>query len=457
MCGLVGLVSKYQNGFTQVQKNVFSTLLFVDTLRGDDSTGAFVIKNNGDLKMAKDAGNASKFIATKEYDDLLSIAFNQGAAMIGHNRKATRGVVNDTNAHPFMVDDRIVLVHNGTLWGDHKQHADVEVDSHAIAHLLAKHDTEAAINKINGAFALIWYDFEDQTLNFLRNKERPLYWAETKSEYLWASEASMLNFVAERFDLKFESAPSMLPEFTHSIFSLKDKQWDIQQKEIKYTPPKYEYSTPTRSSSANYGYLDEDWQFYRPTHRSSGGSAWAFGNRNSSQNSKDSANDDSKQSSSILYDICKERKDKLKYGSSICACTEDEHLLGQKLGGLMSTDEFAYVHAQYPSNSSVVAQAVDVSYINGINDTDGIFLWLTPVDDPALVLRYRYPANHLTEEQAINLCAAGAHYNCMVSNRSWLKVAGKTYDGKTQGWVLFNVTSMSLINNTIDVHAHVVH
>src|SRR3546814_8848521 len=61
----------------------------------------------------------------------------QSLAFVGHNRFATKGKVNDLNAHPFHYGN-IVGAHNGTLekssWDalDKKLGEDTDVDSQAI-------------------------------------------------------------------------------------------------------------------------------------------------------------------------------------------------------------------------------------------------------------------------------------------------------------------------------------
>src|SRR6266850_8089954 len=109
MCGLVLVVNKQRNGFNGDQQNIFRTLLWLDTLRGDDSTGVALIDNIGNVDIAKDAIQGTDFIRTNEYTALHNQAWKDGWAMIGHNRKATRGSITDENAHPFVVDNNIVL------------------------------------------------------------------------------------------------------------------------------------------------------------------------------------------------------------------------------------------------------------------------------------------------------------------------------------------------------------
>jgi glucosamine 6-phosphate synthetase-like amidotransferase/phosphosugar isomerase protein len=242
MCGLVAIINKNTNGTTQEQNEVFSTLLFLDLLRGADSTGVMCIENNGDLSLAKEAVDSLAFIRTKEYQSLLTKAFKSGSALIGHNRKATRGVVNDENAHPFVVDDNIVLVHNGTMYGDHKKHADTEVDSHAIAHVIHETgDVEAALNKIDAAYALIWYNVKEGTINFVRNTSRPLWWMETHNAWYFCSEKEMLDFAAKRHKLNLKEQPAELPHDLLQTFKLRNHGgWESDNKKIKIES-KYQY------------------------------------------------------------------------------------------------------------------------------------------------------------------------------------------------------------------------
>lgn len=200
MCGLVAVINKNRHGFNNKQLDVFETLLFIDTLRGEDSTGVFLVQNNGNVHIAKEATEATHFLRADGYrKDIRGKAYSRGQFIVGHNRKATRGSITDENAHPFWVEDKLVLVHNGSLHGDHKKLADTEVDSHAVAHVLANEpDHEKALQQINGAYALIWYDVVEKKLHMIRNTQRPLYWAETSDAIYICSEAGMLYFALAR-------------------------------------------------------------------------------------------------------------------------------------------------------------------------------------------------------------------------------------------------------------------
>lgn len=202
MCGLVGMITKLRNGFNGENANFFDQLLFMNSMRGMDSTGVFLVNNIGNVKLAKDAKQSAAFLSTKEYKEIKEDGIRNGWAMIGHSRKATKGIISDKNAHPFAVDEKLVLVHNGSMWGEHKHLKDVEVDSEAIAHTIANgDDVETSLQKINAAYALIWYNVMQKQMYFIRNTQRPLAWLETPNCWYFASEGGMLEFIAERMNI----------------------------------------------------------------------------------------------------------------------------------------------------------------------------------------------------------------------------------------------------------------
>lgn len=242
------MVSKLRNGFNSANLDAFDLLLFVDQIRGMDSTGVFCVNHHGNVSIAKQASHSTDFIQEAGYKVVRQEAIHQGWAMVGHNRKATKGKINDENAHPFWVEEKLVLVHNGTMWGDHKQHADVEVDSHAIAHILAnEEDIEKAMQKINAAYALIWYDVPKKQLNFFRNSQRPLFWCETRDAWYMASEADFLTFALNRTNQPITNNGAMPYGFdVHSLDS-----WILQDdKSTKLTTCNVDavYKTPVANS-----------------------------------------------------------------------------------------------------------------------------------------------------------------------------------------------------------------
>jgi predicted glutamine amidotransferase len=239
MCGLVAVINRLRNGFNHNQLEVFRTLLLVDTLRGEDSTGIFGVDNLGNVGIVKDAINGASFLQTKEYKEMETAAYRSGWAMVGHNRKATRGAITDKNAHPFWVEDKLVLVHNGTMFGDHKKLKDVEVDSEAIAHAIAEHpdDFKEAFKKFNAAYALMWYDVDKKILRITRNEHRPLCWVATSTMYILCSEPAFLEMVVKRLDLKTEKNVSNFPANEVTEFHLNnDKGMTIHSFPLKDEP-----------------------------------------------------------------------------------------------------------------------------------------------------------------------------------------------------------------------------
>lgn len=185
MCGIVGYVNlSHALGVQPKLERYLTNALIVDTLRGWDSTGVAFIKKNGEVDQYKRALSGTDFVFLRKYNKLVKNT-NAPLAVIGHNRSATSGKVTDQNSHPFKVN-HITLVHNGTLdlWeaGTGAPLNKFDVDSQEIAWALATKDTKQVLESLNGAFALVWYNSKDNTINFARNDKRPFCIASTESD-----------------------------------------------------------------------------------------------------------------------------------------------------------------------------------------------------------------------------------------------------------------------------------
>jgi len=266
------LVNKNAFGFNKQQNDVFYALLYLSGgFRGRDGTGVVVVDNLGNVEMAKAALPVDAFAATNEFRDLNVTAFRTGWAMFGHNRAATRGSVTDENSHPFVVDDNIILVHNGTFNGDHKKLKDTEVDSEAIAHMLAETDTtENALRKVNAAFALMWYNVDKKELNVIRNSQRPLWYMETDDSYLYSSEEAFLLFVKEKYKLKCKRLPFEIKEASLSKFALnEDKSFDIACTDLDIAYYKHNPVGGSNATAATFSGWDTKtgkWKGYQNSH-----------------------------------------------------------------------------------------------------------------------------------------------------------------------------------------------
>lgn len=199
MCGLVGLLAKNPTHFKSDKKDIFNDLLYADTLRGVDSTGIALVDKDQNIFTYKRALPAFDFLSLPAYTRLINKI--DPKIYLGHNRAATHGSVLNHNAHPFTVD-HITLAHNGTI-NNHKDlpdGKDFAVDSHYVAHSIAKFGYEETLKNIRGAFALTWYDSKEDKFFMVRNTQRPLSYATYgKGDVLvYASEGEMLPWVIAR-------------------------------------------------------------------------------------------------------------------------------------------------------------------------------------------------------------------------------------------------------------------
>ncbi len=252
MCGLVGLINKYNAGFTLGQENAFFEMLYADAVRGYDSTGVVGVTRHGDMFIAKEAYEAAFVIpqikGEEFFKENMSTARNEGKIWIGHNRKATMGKTNDENAHPFVIDKQFAFVHNGTLL-NHSALAKTDVDSKALALVLYdamgkedwKEALEEVLGRVWGAYACVWYDQRVHKLYMLRNKERPLSIIETPNAFYWASEPAMAAWILTRNGYKDKECTlisvkeNTLMEFDVNNTTLKMIETEVSPKKA-FTP-----------------------------------------------------------------------------------------------------------------------------------------------------------------------------------------------------------------------------
>lgn len=208
MCGIVGVATKALNGFDKKTEDAFYQMLYADALRGDDSTGVVFIEKDTSFGIMKDAYSSAYITNDFRESKMGKKMWTQGKALIGHNRKKTSGAISEVNAHPFVVDEKFAMVHNGTLY-NHEALAKTDVDSEALAIHLSKVLTpdfeldkfEAAIGKVYGAYAIAAYNQDTNRIYLTHNGQRPLSYIETPEGFFWASEAPMLWWIALRVGL----------------------------------------------------------------------------------------------------------------------------------------------------------------------------------------------------------------------------------------------------------------
>jgi len=235
MCGIVGVAG----ALTSSHDDVLKSLLILDTIRGVDSTGIAAIDRNEDVRVVKTVGHSFDLMGMKMFDSAIG---KLNRAIIGHNRFATTGKVNRASAHPFEFSN-IVGVHNGTLWNKHKllDHAFFTVDSENLYHHMNEKGLDDLLNHLDGAWSLVWWDKNDETLNFLRNKERPMWMCEQKDNGIlfWASEPWMLDVAIGRKEKLECTEPVATKADTLYTFHI-DKTGKVSKPHVKDAPSKVE-------------------------------------------------------------------------------------------------------------------------------------------------------------------------------------------------------------------------
>lgn len=260
MCGILTFCSfkERYNALTN-HKKFFTQALIADTFRGKDSTGIIAVphKLEEDVQVFKKALTGYDFVESNQYDRFIT-DFADYKFIVGHNRASTRGASTATNAHPFQHGD-ITLVHNGTLTYHNsliKGKETFTVDSEAVCFAFNERTPEEVIPEISGAFAFIWHDGKDDSINFIRNNERPFAIAKLKDEdaIIGASEVKMLEWLADRNNIKIEKPVELTPGVLLSFTDTFDKPNKITKIALKPKPAATSQWSYYKTRSSDYNY-----------------------------------------------------------------------------------------------------------------------------------------------------------------------------------------------------------
>lgn len=231
MCGLVSVVSV--NNLTSNHIKWFRQALYADALRGFHSTGVFTAKGDkvASYKRALPAGD---FLNLPHAEKLINMSAKNNF-VVGHNRHATQGDIIDVNAHPF-THGHITLVHNGTLsyYQEGLPEFDkFDTDSEGIAYSMSKLGEKETLELLDGAYALIWYNSETNTLNVARNDERSLHacYSEDEKTMFLASESGMIEWLGSRVGIKMKE-PVFIPKgvwFKIGFEGETIREWDEEE------------------------------------------------------------------------------------------------------------------------------------------------------------------------------------------------------------------------------------
>jgi hypothetical protein len=226
----------------KVDVDAFNQLLYADYLRGSHATGVASVRGKR-VEVLKKAWDPLSLMQTKAYDQIVSPTAD---VLIGHNRHGTMGDNgNHANAHPFVFEN-VVGAHNGTLDRSCLRglHGNLiyDTDSEALYSEINQNGIDAAFSKIEGAWALTYVDRKDNTLNMVRNNQRPLCFAYKKgrSVIYWASEVQLLWWIVGRNKIELEDdTVYALPEDTLFTWKIGREMAAPEQRELKssYQPP----------------------------------------------------------------------------------------------------------------------------------------------------------------------------------------------------------------------------
>jgi hypothetical protein len=217
-------------------------MMIGNALRGTDGSGVIKVYADGQSDWRKQVGYPYHLWESKSFMDWWKDYEKADVRfLIGHCRWGTKGLTTVDNAHPF-TEGKITLVHNGTLskFSDLPDFKDYDVDSQAIAHSIDVQGIQKTVDGMDGAYSLVYYDDKEQTVNFIRNFERPMFIGmdDYMGRVYFSSEKKMLEWILDRNNI---NAPKdgfrEVPTNTLVTFKLDNMVPDIKKVDKKHFFP----------------------------------------------------------------------------------------------------------------------------------------------------------------------------------------------------------------------------
>ncbi|MGX4686022.1 glutamine--fructose-6-phosphate transaminase (isomerizing) [Vagococcus sp. JNUCC 83] len=222
MCGIVGVIGHNR------AKDILLTGLEKLEYRGYDSAG-IMVADDSTAYLVKTPGRVS---------ELRALANNvpEGHIGIGHTRWATHGVPNVENAHPHQsTSEKFCLVHNGVIENY------LELKNDYLSEIALKGDTDseivvelvdyfyrqgnssfeafkAALDKVEGSYAIALMDVEDNnTLYLAKNKSPLLIGIGEECHFVGSDAMAMINETNQFIEIKDGERIKLTPS-TLTIF-----------------------------------------------------------------------------------------------------------------------------------------------------------------------------------------------------------------------------------------------
>lgn len=257
MCGIVGLLDS-GNGFFHSDTQLLFGMMLLNSFRGAHSTGVMGLSKDGKADVVKALHDPYQWAQWQLSSDFVKRMPIRYWAVVGHGRLATQGKVNVRNAHPF-IHKHITLVHNGTIRNfaelQKEYNTNFDVDSHLMCWMIAEVGIKETVEKINGAFTFVYFDSNNNTVNIIRNSERPLHLALNGFEdrIMISSTRDVLKW-AEAKDSRVMKVMGEVPVNLLHTFKVENRKFE---KEIVSIAKKYTTTHYGAGYGHGYGYESE--------------------------------------------------------------------------------------------------------------------------------------------------------------------------------------------------------
>lgn len=254
MCGLFGFIGSKKPNIAKIK-----ILGLYNTKRGKDSCGYYY---NGHIFRGVDK--------IKEFPDFIQnhiiadVSKPKSNVFIGHTRQASVGSSSIENCHPFNINGRYILAHNGTIeniWDLCSKYdvddTDIHVDSKALGVLYDKVGP-SILTEYRGYAALLIHDLKDPESLYVYHggskqfdyptapvlEERPLFYMETREGFYFSSLSEALDAIRdvegqEPFKVELNKLIRVTgKEFNSNVFDVyrENNNVGVQKKTTVYYP-----------------------------------------------------------------------------------------------------------------------------------------------------------------------------------------------------------------------------